>query len=68
MYKPSNYSVVTYFPICFSIYETYFLQNWLPRKQNISSLEVHPQLNNNGHPMDGALVGAGFTVAKVNQR
>jgi hypothetical protein len=32
----------------------------LPRKQNINSVEVHPQLNNNGHPMDGALVGAGL--------
>jgi hypothetical protein len=28
-------------------------------KPNINSIEVHPQLNNNGHPMDGALVGAG---------
>jgi len=26
---------------------------------NITSVEVHPQLCNNGHPMDGALVGAG---------
>jgi hypothetical protein len=33
----------------------------------INSVEVHPQLSNNGHPLDGALVGAGslwavFTV------
>ncbi len=28
-------------------------------KPNISSAEVHPQLSNNGHPVDGALVGAG---------
>jgi hypothetical protein len=28
-------------------------------KPNINSLEVHPQLSNNKHPMDGALVGAG---------
>jgi hypothetical protein len=28
-------------------------------KPNITSVEVHPQLSNNGHPMDGALVGAG---------
>ncbi len=27
-------------------------------KPNINSVEVHPQLSNNGHPMDGALVGA----------
>jgi hypothetical protein len=29
-------------------------------KSNINSVEVHPQqLRNNGHPVDGALVGAG---------
>ncbi len=30
-------------------------------KPNINSVEVHPQLssNNNEHPVDGALVGAG---------
>jgi len=27
-------------------------------KPNINPVEVHPQLNNNGHPMDGMLVGA----------
>jgi hypothetical protein len=26
---------------------------------NINSVEVHPQLNNNEHPMDGTLVGDG---------
>jgi hypothetical protein len=26
-------------------------------KPNINSGEVHPQLSNNGHPVDGALVG-----------
>jgi len=26
-------------------------------KPNINSVEVHPQLSNNGHPVDGALVG-----------
>jgi hypothetical protein len=26
-------------------------------KPNINSVEVHPQLSNNGHPMDGALMG-----------
>jgi hypothetical protein len=25
----------------------------------VNSVEVHPQLSNNGHPVDGALVGAG---------
>jgi hypothetical protein len=28
-------------------------------KPNINSVEVHLQLSNNGHPVDGALVGAG---------
>ncbi len=28
-------------------------------KQYINSVEVHPQLSNDRHPVDGALVGAG---------
>jgi hypothetical protein len=28
-------------------------------KPNINSIEVHPQLRANWHPVDGALVGAG---------
>jgi len=28
-------------------------------KPNINSVEVHPELSNNGYPVDGALVGAG---------
>jgi hypothetical protein len=28
-------------------------------KLNINSVEVHPQLSNNRHPVDGALVDAG---------
>jgi hypothetical protein len=28
-------------------------------KPNINSVEVHPQLSNKGHAVDGALVGAG---------
>jgi len=33
-------------------------------KPNINSVEVHSQqLGYNGHPMDGALVGAGSLVA-----
>jgi hypothetical protein len=28
-------------------------------KPNVNWVELHPQMNNNGHPMDGALVGAG---------
>jgi len=37
-----------------------FLQNWLPRWNRIlTSVKVHPQLSNNGHSVDGVLVGAG---------
>jgi len=50
-----------YFPTFLPKYETYFLQTWLPRwNPNITSVEVHPQLSNNGHPVDGSLVGAGI--------
>jgi hypothetical protein len=28
-------------------------------KPNINSVEVHPQLSNSKHPVDGVLVGAG---------
>jgi hypothetical protein len=30
------------------------------RENNINSVEVHPQLINNSHIMDGAIVGAGY--------
>jgi hypothetical protein len=63
MYKPSTYLIVTYFPTYLPIYETYFLQSLLAKvKPNINSVEVHPQLSNNPHPVDGALVGAGSTL------
>jgi hypothetical protein len=42
------------------MYETYFLENRVTKvKPNINSVEVHPQLSNNRHPVDGVLVGAG---------
>jgi hypothetical protein len=28
-------------------------------KPDINSVEVHPQLSNSGHPVDGVLMGAG---------
>jgi hypothetical protein len=61
MYKPSTYLlVVTYFPIYLPIYDTYFPTELVTKvKPNINSVEVHPQLSNNGHPVDGALVSAG---------
>jgi hypothetical protein len=37
-----------------------FHTEWVIKvKPNINSIEVHPQLSNNGHPVDGPLVGAG---------
>jgi hypothetical protein len=55
-----TYLVVTYFATYLPICETYFLQNWLPRlNQILNSVEVHPQLSNNGHPVDDALLGVG---------
>jgi len=60
MYNPSTYLVVVYFPTYLPKYETYFLQNWLPKvKPYTNSVEVHPQLSHNRYPVDGALVGAG---------
>ncbi len=60
MYKPSTYLVVTYFPTYLHMYETYFIQKLVTKvKPNINSVEVHPQLSNYWHPVDGALVGAG---------
>ncbi len=58
MYKPSTYLVITYFPSYLPIYETYFLQLVTKVRPNVNSVEVHPQLSDNGHPVDGALVGA----------
>jgi hypothetical protein len=34
-------------------------------KPNINSIEVHPQLSNNKHPVDGVVVGCWFTVAII---
>jgi hypothetical protein len=62
MYKPSTYLVVAFFFFFpyLPIWETYFLENWVTKvKPNINSVEVHPQLSNNRHPVDDALVGAG---------
>jgi hypothetical protein len=57
MNRRSTCLEVTYFPTYLPIYETYFLQNWVTKvKPNINSVEVHPQLSTNGHPVDGALV------------
>ncbi len=60
MYKPSSYLVVTFFFYLFAYVWDLFLTELVTKvKPNINSVEVHPQLSNNGHPVDGALVGAG---------
>jgi hypothetical protein len=52
------------FPTYLPIYETYFLQNWLPRgNQILTQLRFIHNWSTNGHPMDGALVGCWFTMA-----
>jgi len=47
------------------MYETYFRKLVTKVKPNINSVEVHPQLSNNGHPVDGAMVGAGSVWSAV---
>jgi hypothetical protein len=60
MYKPSTCLLITYFPTYLAIYETYFLTELVIKvKPNINSVEVHPELSSNGHPVDAALVVAG---------
>ncbi len=53
MYKPSTYLVVTYFPTYLPIYDTYFLQNWLPRFNQILT-QLRFTTSNSGHLVDGA--------------
>jgi hypothetical protein len=37
-------------------------------KPNINSVEIHPQMSNNGHPVDGALVDAGSPCPPEGKR
>jgi hypothetical protein len=46
----------TYLPIVWNLFPTTLVTKVIP---NINSVEVHPQLSNNRHPVDGVLVGAG---------
>ncbi len=57
MYKPSSYIIINYFPTYLCMQNLFPTKLVIKVKSNINSLEVHPQLNNNGHPMDGMLVG-----------
>jgi hypothetical protein len=52
MYKSSTYLLVTYFSTHLPIYETYFPTELVTKvKPNITSVEVHPELSHNGHPL-----------------
>jgi hypothetical protein len=43
------------------MYESYFSTKVVTKeKPNTNSLEVHPQLSNNRHPMDVGFVGIGL--------
>jgi hypothetical protein len=59
MYKPSTYLVDAYFPTYISSYIwDLFLTKLITKvKPNINLVEVHPQLSNHGHQVDGVLVG-----------
>jgi hypothetical protein len=58
MYKPSTYLVVfIYFPTY--IWDLFPTKLVTKVKPTINSVEIHPQLSSNEHPVDGVLVGAG---------
>jgi len=61
MYKPSIYLEITYFLTYLSLYVCVcdlFLTDLVTMvKPNITSVEVHPQLSNNGHPVDDGVKG-----------
>jgi hypothetical protein len=60
MYKSSTHLVITYFPTYLPIYLNLLLTELVTKvKPNINPVEVHPQRSNKGHPVDGALAGAG---------
>jgi hypothetical protein len=67
MYKQSAYLVPTSFPAylvsTIHPYMTYFLQNGFTEvKPDINSVEVHPQLSHDGHPVNGSLVSTGSVL------
>jgi hypothetical protein len=61
MYKSRTYLVVVYLFSYLSAYIWDLFTTELVTKvePNINPVEVHTQLSNKGHPVDGALVGAG---------
>jgi hypothetical protein len=63
VYKPSTYLVVTYFPNYLPIYIGPTYRRVTKMKPDMNSVEVHPQLSQNEHLVDGALVGCWLTLA-----
>ncbi len=45
-------------PIYLYVEPTSFIMGYRGETRDINSVEVHPELSHNGHPMDGALAGA----------
>ncbi len=62
-YLPSSYLFSTYLPVYISDLFPTELVTML--KPNINSVEVHPQLSNNRHPVDECTGGCWFTVADI---
>ncbi len=60
MYHLSTYIVVVTFNL--PVYRlNLLLIEWVTKmRPGSNSIEDHPQLTHNGHPVDGALVGAGL--------
>jgi hypothetical protein len=54
-YKPRTYQVIAYFPT----------ELVTKVKPNTNSVEVHPQLSNKEHPVDGFAGGCWFIVAEI---
>jgi hypothetical protein len=59
MYKPSTYLVIYLFSYLstyvWDLFPTELVMGW---NQILTQFEVHPQLSNYRHPVDGVLVGA----------
>jgi hypothetical protein len=74
MYKASTSLVLTYFCSYLPTYLPTYVWDLFPTelitkmKPNINSVEVHPQLSNNHHPVDGVLVGAGSVAPSLRFR
>jgi hypothetical protein len=60
MCKASTYLVVMYIPtyLPINVRDLFPTKLVTKVKPNTNSVQVHPQLSNNSHPVDGALVGA----------